>query len=384
LRVALVHDWITGMRGGERVLDELAGLYPDADLYTLFHVRGTTTSRIDRLRIQSSALSRLPGAHRYYRALLPLFPRAIERFRPTGYDLVISISHAVAKGIRVEPSTAHLCYCLTPMRYVWDHADVYLGRGFRRVMATPLIRYLQRFDVRTSVPERVTRFTAVSQTVADRIRRCYDRDAHVVYPPVDLERIRPNGLAPEDFFLLVGAFVPYKLESIAIEAFRRTGLRLIAVGEGPGRARLIRRAPPNVEFIGRVSDAVLADLYARCRALVFPSEEDFGLVPVEAQAAGRPVIAFGRGGACESVVELKSDSAQHPPGTGIFFAHQTADALAEALGRFATLERGFDSRAIRANAERFGAAYFRDGMLQETARAIEDRLARNRGEPRAG
>jgi glycosyltransferase involved in cell wall biosynthesis len=359
------------MRGGERVLDEFAGLYPDADLYTLFHVHGTTTQRIDRLRVHASVLSRLPGVHSYYRALLPFFPRAIECFRPTGYDLVVSISHAVAKGIRVEPSTVHLCYCLTPMRYVWDQADVYLGRGLRRAIATPLVRYLQQFDVRTSVPERVTRFTAVSQTVADRIRHRYDRTANVVYPPVDLDRIQPNGLPPEDFFLLVGAFVPYKLESIAIEAFRRIGLRLIVVGEGPGRRRLARRASPNVEFIGRVSDRELADLYARCRALVFPSEEDFGIVPVEAQAAGRPVIAFGRGGACESVVELNNDSARCRPGTGIFFAQQTADSLVEALDRFVRLERSFDSRAIRANAERFGAAHFRAGILQEVTRAIE-------------
>jgi glycosyltransferase involved in cell wall biosynthesis len=360
------------MRGGERVLDELAGLYPDADLYTLFHVRGATTDRIDRLRVYTSGLSHFPGVQRYYRVLLPLFPRAIERFRPTGYDLVISSSHAVAKGIRVDPSTVHLCYCHTPMRYVWDQADVYLGRGLRRVMAAPLVRYLQEFDVRTSVPERVTRFTAISQTVADRIRRRYNREANVVFPPVDLDRIRPNGLPPEDFFLMVGAFVPYKLESIAIEAFRQSGLRLIVVGDGPGRARLVRRAPPNVEFVGRVSDEALADLYARCRALVFPSEEDFGIVPVEAQAAGRPVIAFGRGGACESVVELKNDSAQYRPGTGIFFAQQTADSLAEALDRFTGLERAFDSRAIRTNAERFSAAHFRDGILQEVSRAIED------------
>jgi glycosyltransferase involved in cell wall biosynthesis len=372
------------MRGGERVLDEFAGLYPDADLYTLFHVHGTTTNRIDRLRIESSGLSRLPGVHRYYRTLLPLFPRAIERFRLTGYDLVISISHAVAKGIRVEPSTAHLCYCLTPMRYVWDQADVYLGRGIRRAIATPLVRYLQQFDVRTSAPDRVTRFTAISQTVADRIRHRYDRDASVVFPPVDLDRIRPNGLPPEDFFLLVGAFVPYKLGSIAIEAFRRLGLRLIVVGDGPGRSQMIRRAPPNIEFVGWVSDEALADLYARCRALVFPSEEDFGLVPVEAQAAGRPVIAFGRGGACESVVELKSESAQCQPATGVFFARQTAESLAEAIGRFAKLEGVFDPRAIRANAERFGAVHFRNGIRREVTRVIEDESARNHREAGSG
>ena len=231
---------------------------------------------------------------------------------------------------------------------------------------------------------RVTRFTAISQTVADRIRHCYDRDANVVFPPVDLDRIRPNGLPAEDFFLLVGAFVPYKLGSIAIEAFRRVGLRLIVVGDGPGRSQMTRRASPNIEFVGRVSDEALADLYARCRALVFPSEEDFGLVPVEAQAAGRPVIAFGRGGACESVVELKSESAQCQPATGVFFARQTPESLAEAIGRFAKLEGVFDPQAIRANAERFGGVDFRNGIRREVMRAIEDGSARNHREAGSG
>jgi glycosyltransferase involved in cell wall biosynthesis len=358
------------MRGGERVLDELAGLYPQADLYTLFYAAGATTQRIDRLRVHTSALSRLPGVNRYYRLLLPLFPRAIERFRLKNYDLVISISHAVAKGVRVDPGTAHLCYCLTPMRYAWDQTEAYLGQGLRRAMSEPILAYLRRFDVRTSSPGRVTRFTGISKYVTGRIRRCYDRDANVVYPPVDLDRIHPNGRPPEDFFLLVGAFVPYKQEQIAIEAFRRHGARLVVVGDGPGRAALERRAPQNVEFTGRVCDEELADLYARCRALVYPSEEDFGIVPVEAQAAGRPVIAFGKGGVCESVVALDGEHRQGA--TGVFFDRQTPEALIEAVDRFMRLESEFEPSTIRSNAERFHASQFRNGIQREAALALAE------------
>jgi glycosyltransferase involved in cell wall biosynthesis len=373
VRVALVHDWLTGMRGGERVLDELAGLFPGADLYTLFHVPGSTSERIEALRIQASPLSRIPGAGRHYRKLLPLYPWAIERFRLAGYDLVLSTSHAVAKGVRVAPGTPHLCYCFTPMRYVWDQADAYLGRGLRRALASPLLRHLRRFDLRTSGPDRVQRFVASSKTVAERIRRRYGREARVVYPPVAVDRIRPSGRPPEDFFLLVGGFVPYKREDVALEAFRRLGLRLVVVGDGPGRARLMAQAPPGAEFRGRVSDAELFDLYARARALVFPAEEDFGLVPVEAQAAGRPVIAFGRGGACESVIP---PGAGPEPPTGLLFAEQTPESLAGAVRAFERLEARFDPQALRQSALRFAPEHFRAGIQREIAEALGEARGR--------
>ena len=367
-RVALVHDWLTGMRGGERVLDELAALFPRADLHTLFHVPGATSRRIDSLRVYESALARLPGARRHYRALLPLLPWAISRRRLEGYDLVLSTSHAVAKGIRVASGTPHLCYCFTPMRYVWDQADAYLGRGVRRALVTPLVHGLRRYDVRTSAPDRVTRFAAISHTVADRIRRHYGRDAAVVYPPVRLDRLRPNGLPAEDFYLLVAGFVPYKREALVIEAFRRLGRRLVVVGDGPLRPRLARGAPPHIEFTGRVDDRTLADLYARCRALVFAAEEDFGLVPVEAQAAGRPVIAYGRGGAVESVVGRDATA----PGlaTGILYARATPRGLTEAVARFEAVEHEFDPGAIRAHAETFGVERFRAEILAEVERVF--------------
>ena len=356
VRVALVHDWLTGMRGGERVLDVLAAMFPEAELYTLVHVAGSTSPAIERLRIHASPLSSLPGIARHYRKLLPLYPAAIRSFRLEGFDLVLSTHHAVAKGIRLAPFTPHLCYCFTPMRYVWDQADAYLGRGLRRVAAAPLVSWLRRFDRRTASRDHVTRFVAISRAVADRIARHYGRGAPVVAPPVDVERVRPNGRPAEDFYLLVGGFVPYKREEIVIEAFRRLGRPLVVAGDGPNRAALAAAAPPGVRFTGRISDEALSDLYARCRALLYPQEEDFGIVAVEAQAAGRPVIAFGRGGAADTVVPFGAAGA---PATGIFFHEQTARAVEEAVLRFESCTGAFDAAVIRRHAEGFGVPRFR-------------------------
>lgn len=380
VRVALVHDWLTGMRGGERVLDVLATLFPDAELYTLIHVPGSTSPAIERLRIHASPLSALPGAARHYRKLLPLFPWAIERFQLEGFDLVLSTHHAVAKGVRTAPGTRHLCYCFTPMRYVWDQTEAYLGRGLRRALAAPLIGHLRRFDVRTSTPARVSRFVAISQTVATRIEQHYGRRAAVVYPPVDTARIRPSGRPPDDFYLLVGGFVPYKREEVAIEAFRRLGRRLVVAGDGPTRRALQAAAPSNVELVGRVTDAELADLYARCRALVYPQEEDFGIVAVEAQAAGRPVVAFGRGGASETVVPLGAPhgSTGASPPTGIFFSEQSPAALELAIRRFEIEEARFDGVAIRRHAERFAIPRFCAEIRAEIERCVA-----GEGDPRA-
>jgi len=355
MKIALVHDWLTGMRGGEKSLHELLGLFPNADLHTLIHVQGSCSERIENRPIFTSALSRLPSIRRYYRMLLPLFPWAIERLDLRGYDLVLSTSHAVAKGVRTQPGTAHVCYCFTPMRYVWDHVDLYLGKGPRRLLATPLIHALRRWDRRTSSHDRVTKFFAISKTVAQRIECHYRRQAPVIYPPVDVDAIRPSGTAPEDFFLLVGGFVPYKGEAIAIEAFRKLGSRLIVAGDGPSRRRCEASAPPNVEFTGRISDAELTQLYQDCRALIYPQEEDFGIVAVEAQAAGRPVIAFGKGGGTETVISID----HHPnAATGIWFEEPNSDALVNAVLRFENLEPQFSSATIRRQAERFSVERF--------------------------
>lgn len=360
-----MHDWLTGLRGGERVLDELCGLFPDAEIYTLVHVRGSTTPRIEARPVHESPLARLPGGRRHYRRWLPLHPWAVRRLRPTGFDLVLSTHHAVAKAVPVAPGTPHLCYCLTPMRYVWDQIDAYLGRGARRALATPLVAGLRRFDVRSATPRQVTRFLAISETVAARIDRLYGRSARVLHPPVDVERVRPSGAPPEDYFLLVAGFVPYKRDAAAIEAFRGTGRRLVVAGDGPSRERLARAAPPEAELVGRVSDAELARLYAGCRALVYPSEEDFGLVPVEAQAAGRPVIALGRGGATETVVPLEEGAAAASAATGLWFPEPTPESIRAALRRFELVERFFDPKAIRSHAERFAAPRFRAAMRAE-------------------
>ncbi len=362
MRVALVHDWLTGMRGGERVLEDVAALFPDADLYTLIHVPGSTSEAIERLRIHASPLSRVPGIARRYRLFLPLFPWAIRRFHLRGYDLVLSSSHAVAKSIPTAPGTLHVCYCFTPMRYVWDQVDTYLGRGAVRLLATPLVAGLRRFDRRTSGVDTVSRFLAISRTVADRIARTYGRSAEVIYPPVDTDRFRIRSGAGERPYLLVGGFVPYKREDLVLEAFRRLGRPLLVVGDGPARRRLEARAPAGVRFLGRVSDERLAELYAGCRALVYPQEEDFGIVPVEAQACGRPVIAFGRGEATETVVPPGDPAGRAP--TGLFFAPQTPEALAEAVRRFEAIEERFRPEAVRRHAEGFSRQRFRAEMAE--------------------
>jgi glycosyltransferase involved in cell wall biosynthesis len=377
LKVALVHDWLTGYRGGERVLHHLAQRFPEADLFTLFHTPGSVTPQIEDRQITTSVLDRLPGTANHYRKLLPLYPWAIGRFDFTGYDLVLSTSHAVAKSIRVPPDVPHLDYCFTPMRYIWDQVDAYLGHGPARWFATPAVHALRRFDVRTSGPSSVSRFVAISNEVADRIRRHYGREANVVAPPVDLSWIEPAQEPAEDFYLHVAGFVPYKRDSLVVETFRRMKRRLIVVGDGPGRAALERRATPNIEFKGRVDDTTLASLYRRTRALIQPQCEDFGLVAVEVQAAGRPVIAFGEGGARDTVRPLFDrsieerdrshgspiDAPHHIPSsgvdpTGIFFHQATTESLAIAIERFEKAETRFDAKQIRRWAERFSPSRF--------------------------
>jgi glycosyltransferase involved in cell wall biosynthesis len=368
VRVALIHDWLTGMRGGERVLEEMTRLFPDADLFTLVHVPGTTSEAIESRLVRTSWLSRLPGIARHYRAWLPFFPHAIGRFDLSGYDLVLSCSHAVAKGIRKPRDARHVCYCLTPMRYVWDQRDAYLGHGPLRALSLPLAAWLRRFDRATSTPDRVDRFVAISEAVKERIASHYGRSAQIVHPPVDTERIQPNGRDPEDFYLLVGGFVPYKREDLALEAFRRLGRRLVVAGDGPSRARLEASAADNIEFVGRLGDAELAQLYARCRALVYPQEEDFGIAAVEAQAAGRPVIAFGRGGARDTVRPLGENN-ENP--TGIWFDEQDAESLAGAVERFEKHESRFDAEGIRRWAEGFSRERFHRELSQEIQETLD-------------
>jgi len=367
LRVALVHDWLVTMRGGERVLHELASVFPNADLYTLVHAPGCASPLLESLPTRTSCIDSLPGGRRHFRKLLPILPWAVGRFRLAGYDLVLSSSHAVAKGVRVTDGACHVCYCHTPMRYVWDAVDTYVGRGLRRVLAEPLVRALRRWDVATSAPDRVHAFIANSQCVAERIRRHYGRSASVIFPPVDTDLFRPSGQPDDGYYLLVGAFVPYKREELAIEAFRALDRRLVIVGDGPSRRRLQRTAPPNVEFLGWMDHERLAGLYAGCRAVLHPQEEDAGIVPIEAQSAGRPVIAFGAGGALESVRPLG-----HPEGaTGVLFDTADAAALRSAVLLLEQRIDEFRPEVLRAHAEGFSKDRFRAAIESEIRHALE-------------
>ncbi len=356
MRVALVHDWLTGMRGGERCLEVFCELFPEADLYTLLHVPGSVTPVIERRRLITSFIQRLPDAARRYRSYLPLFPAAVRSFDLSAYDLVLSSSHAVAKGARAPAGALHVCYCFTPMRYVWDLYDEYFGARagvLTRALMPPVAAALRRWDRRTAAA--VHHFVAISRFVADRIHRAYGREADVIYPPVDVSRFRIEE-APGDFYLVVSALTPYKRVDLAIEAANRLRARLVVVGAGPEEGRLRELAGPTVELVGWRSDAETAEVYARCRALLFPTLEDFGITPLEAMAAGRPVIALGQGGALETIVPPGGAE----PSTGLFFERQTADDLVDAIRRFESGAVQFEPKALRRRAEAFDRPLFKE------------------------
>jgi len=363
MRVALVHDWLTGMRGGEKVLDALCEICPEADLFTLLHVRGSVSARIEQRRIHTSFVQRLPHAARAYRWYLPLFPAAIEQFDLDGYDLVISSSHCVAKSAIRRGGARHISYCHSPMRYAWDQFEAYFGPARAGAFASrwvyrPLLARLARWDAATA--HRVDRFVANSRYVAGRIRRYYNRQATIVYPPADTAFFQPGRTPPGSHFLIVSALVPYKRIDLAIDACARVGARLRIVGDGPERPALERRSGPHVEFVGPAAGDRLREEYRCAAAVLLPGEEDFGIVPVEAQACGRPVVALGRGGALDTVVDGE---------TGVFASEPTVDALAAALERFGRTT--FDPARIRRQAERFS----RERHVQEMTRVIEETLA---------
>jgi glycosyltransferase involved in cell wall biosynthesis len=370
-RVVLVHDWLTGMRGGEKCLEVVCRRWPHAHLFTLLHRRGSVSPVIERLRPRTSFLNLLPESHRYYRYLLPLMPAAAASWRLPPCDLIVSFSHCVAKAVRPPRQPApHVCYCFTPMRYIWHMQQAYFGSA--RAGSVParlrerFFDWLRHWDRRTAA--NVTHFIAISQTVQHRIVECYGRDSTIIYPPVDTDFYHPVALPREDFYLVVSAFAPYKRLDLAIQACNALRRPLLLIGNGQDEARLRALAGPTIHFLGWQPDAVIRDHLRRCRALLFPGEEDFGIVPVEAQACGAPVIAFGRGGATETVIPLdRRDAAP----TGLWFTEQTVPALAEALIEFEKNRDLFSPTAARRQALRFNAARFAEELFGYLDRVLQ-------------
>ena len=402
MKVALIHDWLTGMRGGERALLAFCELFPDADLYTLVQVPGATDPIIERRRVRTSMIQSLPFAGRLYRHYLPLFPMAIEQFDLDGYDLVLSTSHCVAKSVVVPGRTRHVCYCLTPMRYAWDQFDAYFGPARVGHIATrimrPIMAAMARWDRATE--GRVHRYLAISQYVARRIALYYNRESTIVFPPVDTTfytpapgegdtspasreaatppvdgsvpserdgRARVEGPALSDpprngveGFLVVSALVPYKRVELAIEAARVARVPLTIVGDGPERPRLEALADHHSTFLGWRTNEEIRTLYRSAVATILPGEEDFGIVPVESQACGRPVVALGRGGVLDTVIDGE---------TGVLVAEDTAASLADGLRRAAS--RSWDGARIRQHAE----AFSRDRFAREIMTIVDDVMA---------
>jgi glycosyltransferase involved in cell wall biosynthesis len=367
LRVALVHDWLTGMRGGEKCLEIFCEIFPQADIYTLFHFPDSVSQTIERHPIHTTWIQRLPGLARNYRNYLPLFPIALEGISLPGYDLILSSSHCVAKNVRRQPPSRHISYVFTPMRYVWDMYDVYFGRESRagrlpRAAMSVIAPGLRKWDVFTC--RRVDHFLADSHHVRRRIERYYGRQADVVPIPVDT-RLFDLSQRSRDYYLVVSALVPYKRVDLAVQAFNRLGKPLVIVGSGPQREELERQSGDNITWVGWAEAEQLRRYYGECRALIFPGEEDAGITPVEAQASGRPVVAFEKGGALETIVPLDDYRAGRSDFfSGVFFPEQTAEALIQAVERLEAHLPELDREKIRAHALTFDREVFREKIIR--------------------
>jgi glycosyltransferase involved in cell wall biosynthesis len=352
MKIAIVHYWLVGMRGGEKVIEALCRMFPEADVFTHVYDSSAISPTIKAHRIRTSFISRLPFAIRRYKSYLPLMPLALEQLDLRGYDLIISSESGPAKGIIPPSGALHICYCHSPMRYVWNMFHEYRDRsGFFTRLAMPLLsHYVRNWDVISAT--RVHHFASNSRTVAQRLKTYYRRDATVIYPPVAVSDFSP--VSPEevgDYWLMVGELVPYKRPDLAVQAFNQSGKKLVVIGGGEMLARIKALAKPNVTVLGPQPFAILKHHYARCRALIFPGEEDFGMVPVEAMASGRPVVAFKRGGATESVVEGL---------TGAFFEKQTVEDLLDAVARCDAM--ALDPQAIADHVRMFSEDMFASKM----------------------
>jgi glycosyltransferase involved in cell wall biosynthesis len=353
MKVALVHDWLNQIGGAENVLENLVDLYPGSPVYTSIYASHLMPDAYRSWDIHTSFMQRLPGVARHHQAYLPLYPLAFEQFDLSGYDLVLSNKSGFCHGVITPPGTPHICYCLTPTRYLWMYDSYRQREGLGCLVdlaLRPVLAWLRVWD--RLAADRVTHFVAISREVQRRIGTYYRRESTIIYPPVDVQRFTPSDRQPGDYYLAGGRLIPYKRVDLAVEAFNRLGLPLLVYGSGRDRAALEAKAASNITFLGRVSWDQLVDLFQHCRAFIFPGLEDFGITPVEAQAAGRPVIAFAAGGALDTVVNGK---------TGLLFHEQSPQALADAV-------RAFDTDAIspaecRQNAERFATQRFRHDLM---------------------
>lgn len=370
MKVALVHYWLVNMRGGERVLEALCELFPEADIYTHVYDRALPSDVITEHKVYTSFINGIPGAKKHYQKLLPLMPLALEQLDLSQYDLVISCESGPAKGVITRPDTVHICYCHTPMRYLWDmYHDYYAGqKGLTRWLMPWLTHRLRIWDFASAA--RVDHFVANSRHVAKRIGKFYRRDSMVIHPPVDTEFFSGVNEPREDFYLFVGQLVKYKRADLAVEACLQLGRKLVIVGKGEQMNALknLIGANSKIQIIGHTSREQIRDYYARCQALLFPGEEDFGIVPVEAMAAGAPVIAYGRGGALETVVENE---------TGVFFTEPTAASLADAIERFEGMKNDFRPDTLLSRAKCFNQTAFREQFDQFVQRVKRSRTAAN-------
>jgi glycosyltransferase involved in cell wall biosynthesis len=383
MKTAIIHEWLTSAAGSEKVLEQMLNLYPDADLYCIVDFMESADRQFIKNRVlKTSLIQHLPFAKKKYRNYLPLMPFAVQRFDLSKYDLILSSSHAVAKGVRTRAAQLHICYCHTPMRYAWDLRDQYLkesglDKGIKGAIAKNILNRLQAWDAATAA--RVDYFLANSYYIADRIKRAYNRESDVIYPPVDVDRFSLSD-KKDEFYLAASRMVPYKKMDLIAEAFTSlSDKRLIIIGNGPDFDKVRKKAGKNISLLGYQPFQVLKEHMQRAKAFVFAAEEDFGIVPVEAQACGTPVIAFGRGGVTETVLPLRRDDCgmrneTNVAPTGVFFNEQTPRAVREAVLFFEKNLAKFDGQQIRKNAIRFSTERFKREFKEFVAAKVAERL----------
>lgn len=377
MRVAVVCDWLVTYAGAEKVLEQILQIFPEADLFAVvdFIPEGQRDFILDK-PVATTFIQKMPKAKKKYRNYLPLMPMAIEQLDVSGYDLIISSSHCVAKGILTGPDQVHISYVHSPIRYAWDLQHQYLReagltKGFKSKIARMIMHYMRIWDVRTS--NGVDCFIANSHFIARRIWKCYRRKAKVIYPPVDVEKFVCN-VQKEDFYLTASRMVPYKKMDLIVEAFSKMpDKKLVVIGTGPDFEKIKKLAVDNVQMLGYQSDEVLKDYMQRAKAFVFAAEEDFGITPVEAQACGTPVIAFGKGGSLETV---RGYGEKENP-TGVFFGEQTVSALMDAVKRFEDIQECISSQNCRRHAETFSVPAFRENIEQYIKQVLEERKGEN-------